>query len=252
LRFVFRLGGFEVVALKAENVSMSYGSLASRREVLKDFSLEVEEAGFVALMGPSGSGKSTLLHLSAGLLLPDSGRIEVGGVEISSMGDAAAARFRRRHEGVVFQAYNLVESLTVAENVSLPAKLDHRKVDEKRVNELLDSLGLSGRGGESVLSLSGGERQRVAVARALYMKPRIIFADEPTGNLDAKSARELCGIFKGLNVREKTAILMVTHDPVVASVADKVCFLGDGRVLSSHDTKHDPANVSSLYLEAFG
>ena len=158
----------------------------------------------------------------------------------------------RLPEFIARKAYNLVESLTVAENVSLPAKLDHRKVDEKRVNELLDSLGLSSRGGESVLSLSGGERQRVAVARALYMKPRIILADEPTGNLDAKSARELCGIVKGLNVREKTAILMVTHDPVVASVADKVCFLGDGRVLSSHDTKHDPANVSSLYLEAFG
>lgn len=239
-------------ALKAVDVSMAYSKGAVKRDVLKNFSLEIDSGSFTSLMGPSGSGKSTFLHLAAGLLVPDTGEIYVGGENIAAMSDSQAARFRRRHEGVVFQAYNLIESLSVAENIALPAKIDHRKEDKERVDSLLLSLGLEGRGNERVCELSGGERQRVAVARALYMKPPLILADEPTGNLDAKSARSLCDVFKGLNVRENTAIVLVTHDPVVAAVADNVCFLGDGKILSSHRTEHNAKRVSELYLEAFG
>lgn len=239
-------------ALKAVDVSMAYSKGALKREVLKDFSLEIEQGSFTALMGPSGSGKSTFLHLAAGLLVPDKGEIFVGGENIAAMSDSQASRFRRRHVGVVFQAYNLIESLTVAENIALPAKLDHQKVSCERVDSLLSAFALSGRGNDRPDELSGGERQRVAVARALYMKPSLLLADEPTGNLDAKSARSLSDVFKGLNSRENTAILLVTHDPVVAAVADKVCFLSEGRIVSSHNTEHDAKRVSELYLEAFG
>ena len=175
-------------ALHASAVGHAYGSGTSRREVLKGFSLEVASGEFVSLMGPSGSGKSTFLHLAAGLLVPDSGEIEVGGERVSAMGDAAAARFRRRREGVVVQSFNLIESMDVAANIALPARLDHRRADASRVAELVSRLGLAGLEKRLPARLSGGERQRVAIARALYMKPEIVLADEPTGNLDLAAA----------------------------------------------------------------
>lgn len=241
-----------MLALKAVDVSMSYGSGASKREVLGNFSMEIAEGEFVAMMGPSGSGKTTFLHIAAALLVPDSGTVEIGGTVVSSLGDAAAARFRRRHEGVVFQSYNLIESLTVAENVTLPAKLDSKKADAARVGELLGRLDLAGRENDLPGNLSGGERQRVAIARALYMNPRIVLADEPTGNLDVASARSLCSLLGEMNKSEKCAVLMVTHDPVVAASADRVCFLDGGRIVSSCATEHDPAVVSARYLETYG
>ena len=167
-------------ALRASAVGHAYGSGTSRREVLKDFSLEIASGEFVSLMGPSGSGKSTFLHLAAGLLVPDSGEIEVGGEMVSAMGDSAAARFRRRREGVVFQSFNLIESMDVAANIALPARLDRRRADASRVAELVSRLGLAGLEKRLPARLSGGERQRVAIARALYMKPEIVLADEPT------------------------------------------------------------------------
>lgn len=239
-------------ALRAEGVRHSYGKGAGRCEVLKDFSLELAEGEFAALMGPSGSGKSTFLHLAAGLLVPDGGRIEVGGTEVTALGDGAAARFRRRHVGVVFQAFNLVETLTVAENVALPARLDHERVDGGRLAEILEKLGLAGKGGRRPAELSGGERQRVAIARALFRKPELVLADEPTGNLDGASAKAICGMLGELNRTERSAILVVTHDPQVAASAGRVLMLRDGKIAADRATGHDPAEIGRLYLEVFG
>lgn len=239
------------ISLQAENVCAAYGKGAARVEVLKGFSLTLQAGEFVALMGPSGSGKSTFLHLAAGLLLPESGTIAVGGQDVTAMGDAAATRFRRRHEGVVFQAFNLLETLTVRENVVLPVRLDHGRPDAARVAELVGKLGLAGKEDRLPSELSGGERQRVAIARALYAKPDVILADEPTGNLDAKSSHAICDLLRDLNRTERSAILLVTHDPVVAAAATRVCFLRDGRIAADFATGHDPAAISARYLETY-
>lgn len=239
------------ISLQAENVCAAYGKGAARVEVLKGFSLTLQAGEFVALMGPSGSGKSTFLHLAAGLLLPESGTIAVGGQDVTAMGDAAATRFRRRHEGVVFQAFNLLETLTVRENVALPVRLDHGRPDAARVAELVGKLGLAGKEDRLPSELSGGERQRVAIARALYAKPDVILADEPTGNLDAKSSHAICDLLRDLNRTERSAILLVTHDPVVAAAATRGCFLRDGRIAADFATGHDPAAISARYLETY-
>jgi len=238
-------------ALKASGVCHSYGKGEAKCEVLKDFALTLNAGEFVALMGPSGSGKSTFLHLAAGLLLPAAGTIEVGGEDVTAMSDAAASKFRRRHEGIVFQSFNLIETMSVEENIVLAAKLDHAKVDNARVAELVAKLGLSGREKRRPAELSGGEQQRVAIARALYAKPDVVLADEPTGNLDAKAAHAICELLMDLNKTEKSAILLVTHDPVVAAAATRVCFLKDGKIAESFATNHDPTEISKRYLETY-
>lgn len=235
-------------ALKAEGVVHSYGKGESARAVLDGFSLSVAKGGFTALMGPSGSGKSTFLHLAAGLLSPRAGSIVVDGEDVTRMGDAAAARFRRRRVGVVFQAFNLVETLTVADNILLPARLDRARVSRERLGELVGKLSLNGLEHRRPRELSGGERQRVALARALYARPALVLADEPTGNLDVKAARATCGLLRELNASEGCAVLLVTHDPVVAATADRVSFLRDGRIVASCPTSRDPAVVSREYL----
>lgn len=232
-------------SLQANSISHGYGE----GEVLKEFSLEIGEGEFVALMGPSGSGKSTFLHLAAGLLAPASGKIMIGGTEVTALGDSAAAKFRRRHVGVVFQAFNLIESMTVAENIQLPAKLDHAKLERARLGELIEKLSLQGKEHKLPSQLSGGERQRVAIARALYMHPDVVLADEPTGNLDAKSAHSICDLLCELNKTERSSILLVTHDPFVAAAATRVCFLKDGAIACSRPTNHDATAISRLYLE---
>ena len=238
-------------ALEAVSVCRSYGNGSARCEVLRDFSLAMEEGEFVALMGPSGSGKSTFLHLASGLLLPGSGFIKVAGTSVTSLGDAAAAKFRRRNIGVVFQAFNLVESLTVAENIVLSAKLDHAKIDMARCNALMARLGIESKCRQYPATLSGGECQRVAIARALYPRPALILADEPTGNLDKQSSQSICSLLEELNKEEKTAILLVTHDPMVAAAASRVVFLKEGRMADSFASNNDAALVSSKYLECF-
>ena len=234
-------------ALKASGVGHKYGE----QEVLKDFELELDAGDFVALMGPSGSGKSTFLHLAAGLLQCQSGVIEVGGENIAAMSDTKATIFRRRHEGVIFQSFNLMENLTVEKNIALPLKLDGKlKCEvEERMEELLKLLGLEGKAQRLPRELSGGEQQRVAIARALIAEPEIVLADEPTGNLDAKSAKDICEILRGLN--GKSAILVVTHDPVVAACTKKVHFLKDGKIAASYETNGDAALVSEKYLETY-
>ena len=234
-------------ALKASGVCRRYGN----QEVLKDFSLTVQEGGFEALMGPSGSGKSTFLHLAAGLLSADAGEILVGGRDVVKMGDTEATKFRRRHVGVVFQSFNLLNEKTVRDNIVLPLRLDGAKVDESRLASLVSALGIEGALHKKPEELSGGEQQRVAIARALLAEPDVVLADEPTGNLDAKASRAICALLGDLHKSEKSAILVVTHDPQVAAAAQKVHFLKDGRIAASHETQGDPELVSKLYLETY-
>lgn len=236
-------------ALKATDVTHAYGK---NIPVLNNFNLTLAPGAFEVLMGPSGSGKSTFLHLAAALLTADSGTISIGGTEVTSLGDSAAARFRRRHVGVIFQNFNLLETLTVADNVTLPTKLDHTKTNTARRDDLLERLGLTKLANCRPNELSGGERQRVAIARALYAEPDVILADEPTGNLDVNAAKKLCDLLKKLNTEEKSAILLVTHDPVVAAAASKVHFLKDGRIAASFETHHNPTEISKRYLETYG
>ena len=236
-------------ALKANGVSRNYG----KQMVLQDFSLEIESGGFESLMGPSGSGKSTFLHIAAGLLAADAGSVEIGGKDVVRMSDSEATKFRRRHVGVVFQAFNLLNEKTVRENVLLPLKLDGKSKSEveveQRTEALLRLVGLEGMDKKLPEELSGGEQQRVAIARALIAEPEIVLADEPTGNLDAKSAKDICEILRGLN--GKSAILVVTHDPVVAACTKKVHFLKDGKIAASYETNGDAALVSEKYLETY-
>lgn len=234
-------------ALKAVGVSRRYG----RQQVLDGFWLTLEKGSFEALMGPSGSGKSTFLHLAAGLLAVDAGSILVGARNVAQMTDAEATKFRRRHVGVVFQAFNLLNEKTVRENIELPVKLDGGKVDAARFARLTTLLGLADKLDKRPEELSGGEQQRVAIARALVAEPDIVLADEPTGNLDVRSAKDICALLKELNAASTSAILVVTHDPVVAACATKVHFLKEGRIVASHETNGDPARVSELYLETY-
>lgn len=240
-----------MTALEAKNVTAGYQSGKVKSEVLKGFSLSMESGSFEALMGPSGSGKSTFLHVAAGLLSASSGEVVIGGRDITKMSDSEAAKFRRSHTGVIFQDFNLVETLSVAENIILPSRLDHEKPDMARLAELTSKLGLAGKEDRKPAELSGGERQKVAIARALFRRPEAILADEPTGNLDVKSSQAICSLLGELNKSEKSAILIVTHDPVIAAVANKVHFLKDGVIASSFDTEHDAAKVSAKYLETF-
>lgn len=236
-------------ALKAAKVSRRYG----KQEVLKDFSLSIEAGSFEALMGPSGSGKSTFLHIAAGLLAADAGSVEIGGKDVVKMSDAEATKFRRRHVGVVFQAFNLLNEKTVRDNILLPLLLDGKspvsRLKSSRLADLTEKLGIADLLDKLPAELSGGEQQRVAIARALIAEPEIVLADEPTGNLDAKSAKDICEILKGTN--GKSAILVVTHDPVVAACAKKVHFLKDGKIAASFETEGDPAKVSERYLETY-
>jgi putative ABC transport system ATP-binding protein len=236
-------------ALKASGVCRGYDG----RKVLDGFDLSVAPGAFEALMGPSGCGKSTFLNLAAGLLAVDGGEIAIGGEIISRMGDAQATRFRRRRIGVVFQQYNLLGERTVEENVLLPVRLDGRVGDAARARfaALMEKLGLSGREKDLARKLSGGEQQRVAIARALVTEPEIVLADEPTGNLDVEAARTVSSTLAELGRSEKSAILVVTHDPVIAARAERVHFLRGGRVAGSFDPAGDPALVSARYLETY-
>ena len=234
-------------ALIARGVCRRYG----QQQVLRDFDLTLEAGSFEALMGPSGSGKSTFLHVACGLLAADAGSIVIGGKDVMSMGDGEVTKFRRRHIGVVFQQFNLLNEKTVEENIILPVKLDGRKVERARLESLVVRLGIVGQMRKKPEELSGGEQQRVAIARALMMEPEVILADEPTGNLDTKSAKEICVLLKELNQVEKSAILVVTHDPVVAANCRKVNFLKDGKIAATYETDGDAAKVSQLYLETY-
>ncbi|MFD0637389.1 ABC transporter ATP-binding protein [Catenulispora yoronensis] len=217
-------------ALRLESVSKTYGERV-RVTALDDVSLALPYGTFTAVMGPSGSGKSTLLNTASGLEPADSGRILVGGQQLDTSDETAATRFRRGRIGFVFQAFNLLPTLTVWQNVLLPARIAGSPVAKRHTREVLDRVGLGDRLDHRPAELSGGEQQRVAIARAIVTRPALLFADEPTGALDSARAAEVLTLL-GESVREfGQTVVMVTHDPVAAAYADRVLFLADGRIV---------------------
>ena len=233
-------------ALRLVKVSRTYGTDDSAVTALDGVTLSLDRGTFTAVMGPSGSGKSTLLQCAAGLDRPDSGIVRVDGTELTGGGEAELTRFRRGRVGFVFQQYNLLETLTVAQNTVLPLKLAGRKVDRRRAEEVLTSVGLGDRLRHRPDQLSGGQKQRVAIARALVTDPRVIFADEPTGALDTRSARDVLRLLReAVRVHGRT-VVMVTHDPVAASYADSVVFLADGRLVGRMDAPTPDAVAERL------
>ena len=220
-----------VAAARAVGLVKTYGQGAAEVRALDGVDVAFGRGRFTAVMGPSGSGKSTLMHCMAGLDVPTAGTTYVGEVEVGSLDDKGLTELRRDHVGFVFQSFNLVPTLTAGENIRLPLDLAGAPVDEAWMTSLVDELGLSDRLGHRPGELSGGQAQRVAVARALLARPDLIFADEPTGNLDSNSSAEVLG-FLQRSVREHgQSIVMVTHDARGAAYADRVVFLADGRVV---------------------
>jgi putative ABC transport system ATP-binding protein len=211
---------------------MIYGAGSTAVRAIHELDLAVPDGEFVCILGPSGSGKSTLLHLIAGLQQPSAGSIAVGGTAIHVLGLDAAARWRRRHLGMIHQFFNLVPTLSLVQNVALPLLLEGRRLREvrPRVDALLEELGIAGRRDHELEQLSGGEMQRVAIARALVAEPRLILADEPTGNLDTRTGAETLAIFSRLTREQGTTLLMATHDLAATSYADRIVTLRDGQI----------------------
>ncbi|PPI05675.1 ABC transporter ATP-binding protein [Rathayibacter sp. AY1B8] len=221
------------VVARVEGVLKLYGSTPPV-VALDDVTLSIERGEFTAVMGPSGSGKSTLMHVLAGLDTASSGRVFLGDAEITSMSDAELTVLRRRSVGFVFQAFNLVPTLDVRGNIRLPFELDGRSVtgdEEQWIARLIESLGLRERLTHRPHELSGGQQQRVAIARALATRPQLIFADEPTGNLDSRTGREVLSLLRASTREYGQSIAMVTHDPIAAAYADRIVFLRDGAVV---------------------
>jgi putative ABC transport system ATP-binding protein len=218
-------------AADAAHLTKVYGSGDTRVVALDDVTVEFTAGEFTAIMGPSGSGKSTLMHCLAGLDVPTSGDVKIGDVEIGRLGDKELTRLRRDAVGFVFQSYNLVPTLTAAENITLPLDIAGRKIDREWFDTVVSTLKLRDRLGHKPNELSGGQQQRVACARALAARPQIVFADEPTGNLDSRSSVEVLGFLRTAVDAMSQTVVMVTHDPVAASYADRVLFLADGRIV---------------------
>lgn len=218
--------------LRAENLTKKYGKGESEVVAVDNVSFSVEKGEFLAIVGSSGSGKSTLLHLLGGVDRPTSGKVYVDEKDIYSLNDDNLAIFRRRQVGIIYQFYNLIPILNVEENITLPCDLDGNKVDEKRLNELLKSLGLENRRKHLPNELSGGQQQRVSIGRAMINNPAIILADEPTGNLDSKSSEEIVELLKLTNKKYKQTIIMITHNLEIANEADRVITIEDGRIVS--------------------
>jgi putative ABC transport system ATP-binding protein len=220
-----------MAVVTATDVTRRYGEGATAVDALRGVSLEVEPGALVAVMGPSGSGKSTLMHILAGLDQPTSGTTTIGGAEISKLGDNELTKLRREHIGFVFQFFNLLPMLTAEENVLLPLTIAGEKPDRAWIEELLKTTGLDDRRDHRPAELSGGQQQRVAIARALVSRPTVVFADEPTGNLDSKTSEEILELLRHAVDEQRQTIVMVTHDPRAASMADRILFLADGLVV---------------------
>ena len=221
--------------LEGKNLRKTYGFDDNRVDAIRNLSIEIEEGSFVAVVGRSGSGKSTLLHVLAGLVKPNAGEVLLEGQSLYDLNDDTLTRLRRRRMGFVFQFFNLISTQNVIENIVLPIHLDNGDVDQQYIDDIIDLLGLNEKKYAFIHELSGGQQQRVAIARALASKPAIIFADEPTGNLDAKSSQEVVDLLKLAQRKYHETVIMVTHDELIASVADRIITIEDGQIIQ--DTK---------------
>lgn len=216
--------------LEVTNLSKTYGTGETQVKALDNVSFSVEQGEFVAIIGPSGSGKSTLLHILGGVDVPTSGSVVINGVDISNLDETALAIFRRRQIGLIYQFYNLIPILTVKENLTLPLLLDGRKPDERVVDDLLKTLGLTERVNHLPNQLSGGQQQRVSIGRALINNPALMLADEPTGNLDSENSREIVSLLRKFNKENNQTVIIITHDERIAMSADRVISVEDGKI----------------------
>ena len=218
--------------LKTVNLSKIYGEGENQVKASDEINLSIDKGEFVAIVGSSGSGKSTLLHMLGCLDKPTSGEIYIEGENVASYGDDALSVVRRRKIGFVFQAYNLIPVMSVRENIEMPVLLDGKKPEKKYIDDLIDMLGLADRVEHLPNQLSGGQQQRVSIARALANKPSIILADEPTGNLDKKNSIEVMEILKASAKKYEQTLILITHEPSVANLADRIIELSDGKIIS--------------------
>jgi putative ABC transport system ATP-binding protein len=220
----------QTAVVSGHHLVKRFGSRTSAVDALRGVDVGFERGSFTAIMGPSGSGKSTLLHILAGLDRPTDGWVEIDGTRLDALNDRDLTLLRRRSVGFVFQAYNLLPVLTAEENITLPLRIGGRRPDREWLETLIDAVGLGDRRTHRPAEMSGGQQQRVAVARALVTRPAVVFGDEPTGNLDSASSREILQLLRRAVDDLGQTIVMVTHDPSAATVADRVVFLADGRV----------------------
>ncbi|MGG7464087.1 ABC transporter ATP-binding protein [Plantibacter sp. YIM 135347] len=235
---------------RVDGLRKSYGTDANRVTALDDVTLGIRRGEFTAIMGPSGSGKSTLMHIMAGLDQATSGRVLLGDTDITNLDDAALTIIRRRRIGFVFQSFNLVPTLDLQQNLMLPFELDGRRPSREEqawVDQLVVTLGLESRLKHRPHELSGGQQQRVAIARALATRPDLVFADEPTGNLDSRTGRNVLALLAAATKQYGQSIAMVTHDPVAASYADRIVFLADGTVVEDRG-RSTPEEISAYML----
>ena len=217
--------------LTVEHLTKTYGTGENAVHALDDVSFSVPRGQFLAIIGPSGSGKSTLLHILGGVDRPTSGHVYMNGEDVYSRSDTALAIFRRREVGLIYQFYNLIPVLNVVENITLPVLMDGRKVNDARLQELLDTLGLRGRETHLPNQLSGGQQQRVSIGRALINAPSVVLADEPTGNLDRKNSQEIVELLKYSNRQYGQTLIVITHDESIALQADRVLAIEDGHIV---------------------
>ena len=232
-----RAAASDPVAVRAHELGKRYGEGDAAVDALQGVTCEFARGSFTAIMGPSGSGKSTLLHVLAGLDRPTAGWVEIDGVRLDSLSDRQLTLLRRDRVGFVFQAFNLLPVLTAEENIALPLRIGGAEPDPKWMGALVDGVGIRDRLSHRPAELSGGQQQRVAIARALIARPAVVFADEPTGNLDSSAGREVLVLLRAAVDRYGQTIVMVTHDPTAAAVADRVMFLADGAVV---DVREQP------------
>ena len=230
-------------AVEARGVARRYGEGETAVDALRGVDLDVRSRELVAVMGPSGSGKSTLMHILAGLDRPTAGTVSIAGTEITTLDDSRLTRLRRTHVGFVFQFFNLLPMFSAEENVVLPLSIAGEKPDQAWLTDLLDKTGLSDRTTHRPSELSGGQQQRVAIARALVTRPTIVFADEPTGNLDSRTGGEILELMRSMVDGFGQTTVMVTHEARAASIADRILFLADGRIVRELGSQTEPAEV---------
>jgi putative ABC transport system ATP-binding protein len=223
--------------LEVNNLTKTYGKGDTTVKALDNVSFGIKKGEFVAVVGASGSGKSTLLHLLGGVDRPTSGSVTIDGKNIYELNESKLAIFRRRNIGIIYQFYNLIPTLTAEENIMLPCLLDNRKPDVEKVRSILETIGLTNRAKHLPNELSGGQQQRVSIGRALINDCAIILADEPTGNLDSKSSREIMDLLKLSNKRYNQTLLIITHDEKIAMQADRIITIGDGKIIRDEEVR---------------